>query len=95
VTARFTEIQINKTGALAAISQSSARYVRRLHLRKLAAPTRSKSWLEIAHLGSSFDFIRTDEEIGRDFPRLADLMDHVDSKRAPAGENFRCTRPRA
>ena len=45
-------------------------------------------------LSSSFDFIRADEEIGWNFPCLADLIDHVDCKGTPAGENFRCTRPR-
>jgi hypothetical protein len=44
--------------------------------------------------GSAPDLIGTDEKIRRNFPRVADLMDHIDCKRTSSGENFRCTRSR-
>jgi len=34
--------------------------------------------------GSSFGLVRTDEKVSRDFPHLADLVDHVDREGAPA-----------
>ena len=43
-------------------------------------------------LRSSFDSIRPDKKIGRNFPCLANLVDHVDREGASAGENFRRTR---
>jgi hypothetical protein len=33
--------------------------------------------------GGSFDSIRTNEKISRNFPRLTDLVDHVHRERAP------------
>jgi hypothetical protein len=34
--------------------------------------------------GSSFDLVRTHEKVSRNFPRLPDLVDHVDRECAPA-----------
>jgi len=45
--------------------------------------------------GSSLDPVGTNQKIGRNFPRLADLVDHLDGKRAPTRKNFRGTRARA
>src|SRR5215471_12085386 len=45
--------------------------------------------------GGPLDLVRTDKEVGGNFPRLADLVDHLDRKRAPAGQNFRGTRARS
>ena len=48
-----------------------------------------------AQAALSIDLIRSDEEISRNFPRLTDLVDHVDSERASARENLGRTRARA
>jgi len=37
-----------------------------------------------------FDLVRTNEKVGRNFPSLTDLVDHLDRERAPACENLRC-----
>jgi hypothetical protein len=45
--------------------------------------------------GCAFDLVGSNEKVSRNFPRLADPVDHLDSQRTPAGENFRCARARA
>src|ERR1700680_3686196 len=45
--------------------------------------------------GGSLDLVGTNQKVGRNFPRLADLVDHLDRERAPTRKNFRGTRPRA
>jgi hypothetical protein len=45
-------------------------------------------------LPSSLEFIWADQKVSRNLPCLGDLVDHVDCKGRPAGENFRCTRSR-
>src|SRR5579862_5792056 len=45
--------------------------------------------------GGLFDLVGTNQKVGWNFPRLADLVDHLDGKRAPTRKNFRGTRARA
>src|SRR3984893_14850267 len=45
--------------------------------------------------GGLFDLVGTNQKVGWNFPRLADLVDHLDGKRAPPRKNFRGTRARA
>ena len=42
-------------------------------------------------LSRAIDPVRPNEKIGRNFPRLAELVDHVDRERASASENLGCT----
>src|SRR5215831_16869577 len=48
-----------------------------------------------AHLSGSFNLVRPNEQISRNFPRFADLVNHVDRQRTPARENFGSTGARA
>src|ERR1700686_4851585 len=45
--------------------------------------------------GGLFDLVGTNQKVGWNFPRLADLVDHLDGKRTPTRKNFRGTRARA
>jgi len=42
--------------------------------------------------GRAFELVGTNKKVGRNFPRLADLVDHLDSQRPPAGKDFRGAR---
>jgi len=43
----------------------------------------------------SFELVRANQKVGRNFPCLADLVDHINPECTPAQENFRFARARA
>src|SRR5256885_11469606 len=42
----------------------------------------------------NLDLVGTNKKVGRNFPRLADLVDHLDCECAPTRKNLRRTRAR-
>jgi len=40
----------------------------------------------------AFELAGTNKKLSRNFPRLADPVDHLDGQRSSAGKNFRCAR---
>src|SRR5438876_11001675 len=45
--------------------------------------------------GGAFGLVGTNQKVSRDFPRFADLVNHLDRERSPTRKNLRRTRARA